>query len=508
MKLKKLTKVVFGMMALGTMAFGSFVSLASAAPNDVKPRTIVMTDGEVDDMDSFLRFLLYTNDLDVRGIIYTSSMWHYKGDGRGTQFTTHMDIVKLYHPGWHTDLRWCGTDWIKEYIDKYRTVYPTLLQHDKNYPSPDKLQSLVRVGNIDFEGEMNYDTEGSNFIKEALLSEDETPIYFETWGGANTFARALKSIEDEYKGTAEWDRMYQKVSKKAVLYNIMDQDDTYKTYIAVKWPDIKVYYNSWQFGCLAYIWPKTVPEAQQKYFRGEWMKENILKGPLIGGYMTYGDGHKLAGDPEDKFGSMEETTKNGYGKYDLISEGDSPSFLYLINNGLRSIESPTYGGWSGRLSLSASTKNLWEDNEGSFDYNPYTKKLDKYYSQTRWIDAIQNDFAARVKWTMNDYRHANHAPQEIKIQEGLDIKVKSGEKVTLHASASDPDGDKLNYKWYPYEEAGSYRAPVAIKGKGQEASLMVPANAIKGETIHVILEVTDSGQPPITRYARVIMTVE
>ncbi len=81
------------MMTLGTMAFSSFVSLASAAPNDVKPKTIVMTDGEVDDMDSFLRFLLYTNDLDVRGIIYTSSMWHYKGDGKGTQFTTHMDIV-------------------------------------------------------------------------------------------------------------------------------------------------------------------------------------------------------------------------------------------------------------------------------------------------------------------------------------------------------------------------------------------------------------------------------
>lgn len=504
-----IAKIVLGTMALGTITASAFASPVSAVANDIgRPRTIVMTDGEVDDMNSFLRFLLYTDDLDVRGIIYTSSMWHYKGDGKGTEFTTHMDIVKLFHPGWHTDLRWCGTDWIKDYIDKYRTVYSNLLLHDKNYPSPDKLQSLVHVGNIDFEGEMDHNTDGSDFIKAELLSDDETPIYFETWGGANTFARALKSIEDEYKGTENWDRIYQKISKKAILYNIMDQDDTYKTYIAVKWPDIKVYYNSWQFGSLAYIWPSTVPESQQTYFRGKWMKENILQGPIGSCYMTYGDGHKLAGDPEDKFGSMEEATKTGYGKYDLISEGDSPSFLYLVDNGLRSIENPSYGGWSGRLSPSVSTKNLWEDNIGSFDYNPYTKKLDKYYSQTRWIDAIQNDFAARIKWTTNDYKHANHAPQDIKIQEGLDLKVKPGEKVTLHASASDPDGDKLNYNWYQYEEAGTYLAPITVKSKGQEANLTVPTNAVKGETIHIILEVTDSGQPPITRYARVIMTVE
>jgi len=508
MNLKKFTKTLLSAMVCSPIVLTSFSHCAYAAPTDIRPQTIVMTDGEVDDMDSFLRFLLYTNDLDVKGIIYTSSMWHYKGDGKGTLFTTHMDIVKHYHPGWHTDLRWCGTDWIKNYIDKYRTVYPTLLQHDKNYPSPNKLQSLVHIGNIDFEGEMNHDTDGSNFIKKVLLNDDNNPIYFETWGGANTFARALKSIEDEYKNTAQWNEIYQKVSKKAILYNIMDQDETYKTYIAVKWPKIKIYYNSWQFGCLAYIWPQTVPEAQQKYFRGNWMKENILKGPLTSNYMTYGDGHKLAGDPEDKFGSMAEAAKNGYTKYDLISEGDSPSFLYLINNGLRSTESPTYGGWSGRLSPSASTNNLWEDNEGSFDYNPYTKKLDKYYSQTRWIDAIQNDFAARVNWTTTDYQHANHAPQNIKIQEGLDIHVKAGEKLTLHASASDPDKNKLNYKWYQYKEAGTYRAAVKVKGKEQSAIITIPDNAVKGETIHIILAVTDNGQPPLTRYARVILTVE
>ena len=509
MRMEKLTKAVLGGLTLGALAAGTLAGNASAAGNTtVRPQTIVMTDGEVDDMDSFMRFLLYTNDVDVRGIIYTSSEWHYKGDGKGTKFTTHMDIVKLYHPGYHTDLRWCGTDWIRQYIEKYRTVYPKLVQHDKNYPTADKLQSLVKVGNIDFEGEMAKETEGSNFIKEQLLAADTAPIYFETWGGANTFARALKSIEEQYKGTAEWDSIYQKVSKKAILYNIMDQDDTYKTYIAIHWPDIRIYYNSWQFGSLAYIWPKVVPQDQQSYFHGEWMKKNILQGSLTDHYMTYGDGHKLAGDPEDRFGSMVEAKKNGYGQYDLISEGDSPSFLYLIDNGLRSTENPIYGGWSGRLSPSSSTKNLWEDNVGSFDYNPSTGKMDKYYSQTRWIRDFQNDFAARVAWTQKDYKDANHAPTDITVQEGLDIKVKPGQQVSLHVTAKDPDGNVLSYKWYQYEEAGTYRAAVRVSSQGQLGTLQIPANAVKGETIHVICEVTDNGQPPITRYARVILTVE
>lgn len=41
-----------------------------------KLRTVVTTDGEIDDMNSFIRFLLYSNDMEVAGIILTSSMFH------------------------------------------------------------------------------------------------------------------------------------------------------------------------------------------------------------------------------------------------------------------------------------------------------------------------------------------------------------------------------------------------------------------------------------------------
>ena len=505
---KKLTDKILSTLAFGLTAMMPLAVLGTVSAAE-RPQTIVMTDGEVDDMDSFLRFLLYTNEVDVKGIVYTSSCWHYSGDGKGTKFQTHIDFVKNYHPGYHTDLRWCGTDWIHDYIETYRKVYPNLVQHDANYPTADKLQSLVKIGNIAFEGESEQDTEGSDFIKKQLLSEENAPIYFETWGGTNTLARALKSIENTCKGTEQWKAIYKKVSQKVVLYRIMEQDDSYETYIRSHWPDIKVYYNTWQFASLAYIWPQAVPKEQQTYLRGDWMKKNILQGEYGSRYMTYGDGHKLAGDPEDVFGDLAVAHKNGYGQYDLISEGDSPSFLYLIDNGLRSLENPSYGGWSGRLSPSAATKNLWEDNIASYDYNPHTAKRDKYYSQTRWIGDFQNDFAARIAWTQtNDYKKANHAPTDITVKEGLDIPVKPGQKITLHVTAKDPDGNSLSYKWYNYEEAGTYHAPVKVTGKGAQASLTVPENAGSGETIHVICEITDDGTPPLTRYARVILTAE
>ncbi|HAZ25851.1 MAG TPA: hypothetical protein DCY95_15740, partial [Algoriphagus sp.] len=59
-----------------------------------KPRTIVTTDGEIDDVDSFIRMLLYANEFRIEGLIYSSSMWHYKGDGKGTSFVSEMEMTK------------------------------------------------------------------------------------------------------------------------------------------------------------------------------------------------------------------------------------------------------------------------------------------------------------------------------------------------------------------------------------------------------------------------------
>jgi hypothetical protein len=104
-----------------------------------------------------------------------------------------------------------------------------------------------------------------------------SPLFLQIWGGTNTIARALKSIEDEYGKTPQWKSIYEKVCKKTVLYAVLDQDATYRKYVSVKWPDIKIFYNSNQFWCFAYPWPRVVPEALQTYLRGAFMGKNIIK---------------------------------------------------------------------------------------------------------------------------------------------------------------------------------------------------------------------------------------
>jgi hypothetical protein len=307
-------------------------------------------------MDSFIRLLLYTNDLNIAGLVYSSSEFHYSGDGKGTTFTSNMPWAKQY--GTRTDLRWLGTTWIQEYIDKYAKVYPNLKQHDPKYPTPEHLKSLVKVGNITFEGEMEHDTDGSDFIKGILLDNDKTPVVIQVWDGTNTVARALKSIEDEYKKTSKWHKISKKVSDKLVLYLILDQDETYKNYVAGSWPDVNVIDNSAQFWCLAYPWKQMAPPNMQLYLGGRWFEENIKfnHGPLLSGYFLWGDGQKLEKDFDHTHGDTVEIKKRGMMKYDFISEGDSPSYLYLVDVGLRSTEDVSWGGWGGRMVKSAPHK--------------------------------------------------------------------------------------------------------------------------------------------------------
>src|SRR5690625_6784066 len=45
-----------------------------------KPRTVITQDGEIDDMDSLIRFFYYANEVELEGLIYSSSMFHWKGE--------------------------------------------------------------------------------------------------------------------------------------------------------------------------------------------------------------------------------------------------------------------------------------------------------------------------------------------------------------------------------------------------------------------------------------------
>jgi len=487
-----------------------------------KARTVITTDGEVDDMNSVLRYLLSANEMNLEGIVLTSSVYHYAGDkDKGIE-----------------PFRWTGTEWLTNMIDAYEDAYPNLEKHADGYPKPDYLRSITKIGNISNVGEMEEETDGSQFLKELFLNDDDSDLYVQTWGGTNTTARALKSIEEEYGKSDDWEKVKSKVSDKLVLYIILDQDDSYSKYIAKNWPDIRIINDTSNFWHFAYAWQLHSEELNTK-LTGDWHKENIVgHGPLMDMYALMGDGKMIEGELfEEQRGTEEYLKKNPqYNKYDFISEGDSPSFFYLIDNGLRSLEDPTYGGWGGRFDAVSSKvyKNTVTD------FNVYANRYEAEYSLTRWFDDIQSDFAARADWlTAESYEDANHNPT-VEVTEGLDLTVEKGEKVTLHANASDPDGDRLSFKWWRYFEADTYEESkvakkdtvpevvdglqlglqrelaegettdtIELTGKDSDTvSFTVPDDAKSGDTLHIIVEVQDDGAHELKHYQRVILTVK
>ncbi len=482
-----------------------------------KARTVITTDGEVDDQDSFIRALLYANDMDIAGIVLTSSVFHYAGDeARG--------IVPY---------RWTGSTWPLEFIDAYAQVYPNLAQHDPAYPTPDYLRSVYKVGNVSYKGEMSQVTEGSRFLEQLFLDDDPRTLYVQTWGGTNTTARALKSIEERYAGTPEWGAVQAKVYGKLVLYIILDQDESYANYIAPHWPNLQVLVDASSFWHFAYLW-KQHPAPLIKSLGAAWHRQNVLgdHGPLMARYALMGDGKTMPGELDDEQRGWDAylAANPGYQRYDFISEGDSPSFFYLLQPGLRALEDPTFGGWGGRFG--ADHKNTVGD------YDPYTGRYEASYTLMRWVDDIQADFAARVDWcTAERFQDANHAPS-VQVLEGIDVTAAPGQRVTLTARGDDPDGDALSYRWWHYFEADTYanghdpvqlhddvhaatgflidRSADAPAGKQDalvledankpQVSFVVPADAQPGDTIHLIAQVQDDGAHGLKGYQRVVIT--
>ena len=492
------------------------------ATRQEKARTVITTDGEVDDRDSVLRALLYANDMDIAGIVLTSSMYHYAGDE-----------AKGIEP-----FRWTGTQWIYDFLDAYAAVYDNLKAHDPDYPEPDYLKSVTHIGNISDKGEMEEVTDGSEFLKDLFLDEDPRTLYVQTWGGTNTTARALKSIEEEYSGTDQWADIQAKINEKVVLYIILDQDESYSEYIAQSWPDLLIINDRSNFWHFAYAWQFHSDELNDT-LKADWCYPNLAdnKGPLMEYYALMGDGKMIDGELyEEQRGTDDYLAANpNYNRYDFISEGDSPSFFYLLDTGLRSMEDPSFGGWGGRFGQTGD--RLYRNTV--VDYNPYSGRYEAQYTLSRWFTDIQNDFAARVDWTLTDDDSAvNHAPS-VSVAEGIDLTAAAGETVTLTAVGEDPDGDALSYRWWRYFEADTYQDTaftneiveddslgllidltrdlaegeltdtIAITGADQaQMSFTVPEDAKSGDTIHMIAEVQDNGAHTLKHYQRVVITVQ
>jgi hypothetical protein len=233
-----------------------------------------------------------------------------------------------------------------------------------------------------------------------------------------------------------------------------------------------------------------------------------------------------------------------YPQYLFIMEGDTPTFLGLINNGLASYRNPGWGGWGGRYIVrqpSGEPRAIWTQGGDSYPGSPNSRDTvigvdGKGYTSDqatiwRWRQAFQHDFSARMDWTLKEFKDANHNPVAVvngdSGKEPLVINAKVGTPVTLSAAGTtDPDGNKVKYTWWYYEEAASaiskpvkpedvigergedelsVQPKVKIENSEGEEAKVIPQSA---GTAHVILTVEDDGEPSLTAYRRVIITIE
>ena len=338
-----------------------------------KQRIIVLTDieNEPDDAMSLVRFLTYSNQWVVEGLIATTSV-HQKNK--------------------------VATWRIKEILEAYNKVRDNLEKHEQGYPTAEYLMSIVKEGRTDYG--MNavgkgMDSPGSELIIKAVDQDDIRPVWVLVWGGPNCLAQALRKVRD----TRSTEEMNKFVSKLRV-YTISDQDDS-GPWIRKTFPDLFYiaspgfhrydgYHHATWSGISGDHFHARCDGADYSLVENAWLDKNIRrKGPLGEQYP--------------------------YMKY--LMEGDSPSFMFLIKNGLN---------------------------------NP------------------------------------DH-----------------------------PDGDNLSYKWFFYEEPGTFTLGTARTGdhvKINDADMdnawfTAPKKGRMG-TMHMIVAVTDHGIPSLTRYKRVIVTVE
>src|SRR3954467_500096 len=249
----------------------------------MRPRIVITADPELDDNNSLIRFLLYSSDVQIEGLIYASSGYHWKGDGKGTKwFVPGREYARF---GLDTcpceSWRWAENErFIHNAVEAYEKVYPNLKVHNPNYPSPNELKSKIRYGNIEFDGDISKDSPGSDLIKSLILDDKPGALFITAWGGQSTIARALKSIQEQYENTTQWEAVKKKISRKVVLLPSGDQDDTYAKYIKPNWPDIEYrqFTGGPNYGYGAQLRAKP---ADSIYLTPAWMKENITdRGPL------------------------------------------------------------------------------------------------------------------------------------------------------------------------------------------------------------------------------------
>jgi len=456
------------------------VSPVGTAPS--KSRVIVLTDieNEPDDAQSMVRFLTYANQWDVEGLVATTSVHQREKTA-----------------AWR----------VREIVGAYGEVRDNLEKHEPGFPAAERLLALVREGLPAFGMAAvgpGKDSPGSELLVEAILRDDPRPLWVVVWGGPNCLAQALWKLRATRPAA-----IVERGVAKLRVYTISDQDDS-GPWLRKEFP-----------GLFYVVSPGAHAGGAYHYATWSGISGDRFHGRFAGGDFTIVDNPWLERNVRSKgpLGAQYPPAK-------FLMEGDTPSFLPLIGNGLGDPEHPDWGSWGGRYELytprlrkwfiQPETRSIWSDAEDEVLGADGQWHTSNHATIWRWRQAFQNDFAARMDWTVKPYAEANHPPVP-RLGHASELAAKPGELVRLSAEGStDPDGDALSYEWFYYGEAGTFTTSDSRSGQPltiadatkSRASFVVPTSRVlRHGTMHIVLAVTDDGTPRLTRYRRVIVDV-
>jgi hypothetical protein len=435
-----------------------------------KPRVLILTDitslqagiGEPDDGQSMTRLMLYTNELQLEGLIASSNLGH----GQKVQPTL-----------------------IHEVIDTYGKVQKNLLLHDPAYPSAAHLNTLVKAGQpmagpkipVTTSIGADRDTEASEWIIRVVDQPDPQPVWVCAWGGTADLAQALWKIQKTRSADA-----VQAFVRKLRIHAIADQDAT--------GPWIRE-----QFPALFYI-------LHRHNFRGMYRGGNtqLIDSNWVASFVNH-SGSPLGALYPNYWGGDIWWTK--LGRVKGVKEGDTPSYLSLLPNGLNIPEKPELGGFGGFFSRNEA--GYFQDLADSMATQP-TDPTPYMASVYRWRPDWQADFVARLQWCIKPYRQANHHPQIIidrdASRQPITKTVAAGSTLRFDAGqSSDPDRQKLQFHWQVYPQS----TPQGVRLQNAQSPRLTCqiAKGTSNQTVSLLLTVTDAGQPALRSYRRIFLQV-
>ena len=471
-----------------------------------KQRLIILADmgNEPDEVQQMVHMMMYSNEFDLEGLIAVSGKYLHSKHRLPERTRLYPDLFQMI-------------------IDAYEKDLKNLKKHAKGWPKPDYLRSIIKSGQPDYGVAgigQGKSTGGSQLIIECLEKKDPRPLYVVVNAGSNTLAQAIV----DYEAIHSKKELKTAITKLRVYEN--GAQDNAGAWICAKYPAIHWVRSNYQ--TYAFGGPRVSGEIKE-YNIGPHTWE-----PYDYDYLGQ---HHWALDhvkiDHGWLGNAWPLRIMGPGHIHFLEGGGTIPWLGLVHNGLSDIDQPHWGGWSGRFTKEK-LKNEWSrhkdiqaDEEKYDDFYLYTEDADSWDDLEsavnfknkstpiwRWRRAMYNDFKCRMDWCVEDFENANHNPVAAingnnaeKIHEW---KASPGQMLEFDASAStDPDGDRIHFSWWIYDEAGTYHSAIKLINANQSKVFMTIPDDAKGAEIHLILEVMDDNKiGALHDYRRIVLSVD